>query len=383
MKGMTLAISRLLPVLLLVTGACAQAAPVSSEPASKTTAPAKAATPAPAPVPAPPRLIVDGQYRLRLQRNERTPPVGSESIDSFINHRLRLGLIAPIFDDLTLISGFSTQASRWGDFDTAKGRFTTRDFDFERLLLAWKYASDASLYAGRGAARFFEADLAIASGRLDEDNVYYEGFVWEKHPDKKTTLLAVYSPLFSTNLIDPNPVELSMQSLAFQWRRELTDRDRVLVHTGRLQPRRALPGGGGDKGLTGLMTRYDHKFSDGFKAFGSVGFNLSQTDGVFFRPLPDVPLEDRTAFFGGLIFGDREKLREHEFELYYTWTAPQAQTFVAEFPSDIREVRALWQRQVRPKVWTLASIAHREQVHTNPVLPDETTTAYVQLLAQF
>ncbi len=363
---------------LAIFPAAARAATDSKEPS----APSTAAVPQP---PAPPRFLVDGQYRLRGIRiqNDRSPRAAAQSVDSSLNHRLRLGLVAPIQHDMTLLAGFTTQASRWGDFDVTTGRFRTRDFDFERLLFIWKYGPDATLYAGRGAARFFEADLAIATGRFDEDIIHYEGFVWEKHPDPKTMLLAVYSPLLTTNLLDANPAELSLQSLAFQYRRELTDQDRILIHTGRLQPRRPILGFGGDKGLTGLMARYDHKFDQNLRAFGSVGFNLSQTDGVFFRPLPDLDLGDRTAFFGGIQHGDREKLHSNQFELYYTWTGPQAQTFVAEYPSDIREGRFVWQRQVRPKVWTLASVAHRQVITPVAVTQDDTTTAFVQLLTQF
>lgn len=357
------------------------------------TAPLCVAKPAMAPAAKPPPppekspWIWDGEYRLRLSfvDVDQNPKLLSKDFDQSVDHRLRLGLTNQIKPGILLRGRLTTNASRFGDFDTTTFQFTPRRIVFDQLYTLYTKIPKLILFAGRGDNRYFEADLAVATGRFNEDDSQFEGFTATWLPDQQTTVILTYGLVVTTNRLDANPVEFRFDGTLVQLRRQFTKEHRLLVHLAALHPKDRNPLTLGDEEIPLVLLRYDFTPGPDFTLFLQASQITAAVDGVTFLPLTGADRDaDRDAFFGGLIFGNKEIVGRNQWELYYARTGLKAGAITGEFPSNIHEIRGIWERQVWPRIWLRVSGIHRELNDPQPpLLKNDQTTGFGQVLMRF
>jgi hypothetical protein len=344
-------------------------------------APAKAPPP-----PKPPPLLWDVEYRLRLTAIDldQQPQIAAGDADRFVDHRLRLGVTAPVHPKFTVRGRLTTQASRWGDFDPATVMFAVRRFDFDQLHAIWTPTPDLAIIPGRGNNRYFEVDLAAATGRFNEDDIQYEGVVVQHKPAPKTTLIGAYGIVLATNQIDFDPREFRLDGALVQVRQQFTPEHRLLVHAGSLYPHKSNFVFPGKQRGDLAVVRYDWTPRRKLSAFAMASRPLDTVDTFTFQRMTPEAADDRNGFFGGVLVGDKEVVNGDQFEVYFTRTGQGAQGITTEFPNNIREYRGLWERQVAPRIWTRVSGVHRQLNRQTAVFrKNDQDTVFAQVLAKF
>lgn len=341
-------------------------------------------------------VILSGEYRARYNHTaiDRRPAAGPETAVNTFDHRLRLGAIFPVYDDVLLISRFTTQASRWGDFRVPSPgdpfsvpQFGERQFDFDKLSLYWTADKDTHVFLGRGDTRYFNADLALATGRFNDDDTFFEALLVERQLDDETMLVLSASPwTLNTPLLNGDPRQFQIGAYAVELKRKLEGGHHLQLFVAGLDPNRPVPTspGLGQRAFLVANLRYDHKFNDELTAFASGSLNLTQVNGFTFLPLNAASEGDRAGFFGGFTVGNSQKKGGSQFEGYYVKTGPQATNIVSEFANGIEQVRGLFSHQLRENMWVRASAARQVADTLAPgVTRNDVDTAFLDVLKKF